>query len=77
VLGGLPALGQGCELVPTASVVDGLHVPNDMIVHTPNIQDAGGVRATVRAGVDLIREMLPPLEACRRVKPGSASCCSA
>ena len=64
--GGLLVLGLGCEIVPVQSLVDGLDLPTDTIVHTLTIQDTGGVRATVRAGVDLIREMLPMLDARRR-----------
>ena len=64
--GGLLVLGLGCEMVPVQSLVDGLDLPSDTIVHTLTIQDTGGVRATVRAGVELIREMLPVLDARRR-----------
>jgi altronate hydrolase len=65
--GGLLVLGLGCEMVPAQSLVDGLDLPADTIVKMLTIQDAGGVRATVRAGVDLIKEMLPVLDARRRV----------
>ena len=64
--GGLLVLGLGCEMVPVQSLVDGLDVPADTIVHSLTIQDTGGVRATVRAGVELIAEMLPVLDARRR-----------
>jgi altronate hydrolase len=64
--GGLLVLGLGCEMVPVQSLIDGLDLPADTIVHTLTIQDTGGVRATVRAGVDLIAEMLPALDARRR-----------
>ena len=66
-IGGLLVLGLGCEMVPVGSLVEGLDLPTDTIVHTLTIQDTGGVRATVRAGVDLIKEMLPVLDARRRV----------
>jgi len=64
--GGLLVLGLGCEMVPVTSLVEGLDLPADTIVHTLTIQDTGGVRATVAAGVDLIAEMLPVLDARRR-----------
>ncbi|MEP7191400.1 MAG: altronate dehydratase family protein [Actinomycetota bacterium] len=64
--GGLLVLGLGCEMVPVQSLVEGLDVPTDTIVSTLMIQDNGGVRATVRAGVELIRAMLPVLDARRR-----------
>ena len=65
--GGLIVLGLGCEMVPVQSLVEGLDIPTDTIVKTLTIQETGGVRATVRAGVDLIREMLPVLDARRRI----------
>jgi len=64
--GGLLVLGLGCEMVPVESLVDGLDLPADTMVQTLTIQDTGGVRATVRAGVELIRRMLPVLDARRR-----------
>jgi altronate hydrolase len=64
--GGVLVLGLGCEMVPVQSLVDGLDLPSDTLVQTLTIQDAGGVRATVRAGVDRIKAMLPVLEARRR-----------
>jgi len=65
-VGGLLVLGLGCEMVPAASLVEGLDLPADTIVQTLTIQDTGGVRATVAAGVELIRQMLPVLDARRR-----------
>jgi len=65
--GGLLVLGLGCEMVPVQSLVDGQDLPADTMVRTLTIQDTGGVRATVRAGVDLIAQMLPVLDARRRV----------
>ena len=65
-IGGLLVLGLGCEMVPVQSLVSGLGPSTDTIVETLTIQDAGGVRATVRAGVERIKEMLPLLDARRR-----------
>jgi len=64
--GGLLVLGLGCEMVPVQSLVEGLDIPADTIVRTLTIQDSGGVRATVRAGVAIITEMLAVLGARRR-----------
>ena len=64
--GGLIVLGLGCEMIPVASLVDGLDLPSDTLVQTLTIQDTGGVRATVKAGAELIRAMLPVLDARRR-----------
>ncbi len=65
-IGGLLVLGLGCEMVPVQSLVSGLGPSSDTLVETLTIQDTGGVRATVRAGVERIKEMLPRLEARRR-----------
>jgi altronate hydrolase len=64
---GLLVLGLGCEMVPVASLVEGYGLPSDTLVTTMNIQDHGGVRATVKEGVARIREMLPELNARVRV----------
>ncbi len=68
--GGLLVLGLGCEMVPVQSLVEGQDLPADTMVRTLTIQDTGGVRATVRAGVDLIAQMLPVLDARRRQPAG-------
>jgi altronate hydrolase len=65
-IGGLLVLGLGCEMVPVGSLVDGLDLPSDTLVELMTIQDTGGVRATVSAGVDRIRAMLPELDGRRR-----------
>lgn len=64
--GGLLVLGLGCEMLPVTALVDGLELPEGMHVETMTIQDTGGVRATVRAGVEKIREMLPVVDRARR-----------
>jgi arabinonate dehydratase len=65
-IGGVLVLGLGCEMVPVRSLVDDLDLPPDTLVEVLTIQDTGGIRATVRAGVERIREMLPVLDARRR-----------
>jgi altronate hydrolase len=70
--GGLLVLGLGCEMVSVQSLVEGLDLPADTIVDTLTIQDSGGVRATVKAGVELVAAMLPLLDARRRT-PASIS----
>lgn len=64
--GGLLVLGLGCEMIPVTSLVEGLDLPHGLLVETMTIQDTGGVRATVRAGVERIRQMLPVVDAMRR-----------
>ncbi|GAA1634623.1 UxaA family hydrolase [Georgenia ruanii] len=64
--GGLLVLGLGCEMIPVTSLVDGLDLPDGLLVDTLTIQDAGGIRATVRAAVAKIRDMLPVVNQRRR-----------
>lgn len=65
-LGGVLVLGLGCEMLPVSALADGLELPEGVLVETMTIQDTGGVRATVRAGVEKIREMLPVVDRARR-----------
>jgi len=64
--GGLLLLGLGCEMVQVRSILDAAPIPSDTLVKALTIQDAGGIRATVAAGVAAIREMLPELDQRRR-----------
>lgn len=65
-IAGLLVLGLGCEMLPATSLLDGLNLPDGKPVRTLVIQDSGGIRATVRAGVAAINEMIPHLNAMRR-----------
>ncbi|ROS31790.1 UxaA family hydrolase [Cellulomonas sp. PhB150] len=65
-IAGLLVVGLGCEMLPTASVLDGVDLPADKVVRTLQIQETGGIRKTVRAGVAAIQEMLPAIDALRR-----------
>ncbi|HVK43585.1 MAG TPA: altronate dehydratase family protein [Micropruina sp.] len=58
---GLLLLGLGCEMVQVKSILDTAPIPSDTVVRTLTIQDTGGIRATVAAGVEAIRAMLPEL----------------
>jgi altronate hydrolase len=58
---GLLVIGLGCEMIPVGALVDGLGIPEDTRVERLVIQNSGGVRASVRAGVELVRQMLPEL----------------
>ncbi|MBT0993988.1 UxaA family hydrolase [Cellulomonas sp. DKR-3] len=62
----LLVIGLGCEMLPAASVLDGLELPPDKPVRTLQIQETGGIRRTVRAAVAAIEEMLPQVDALRR-----------
>ncbi|WP_307026070.1 UxaA family hydrolase [Arthrobacter globiformis] len=65
-IAGLLVLGLGCEMLPATSLLDGLDLPSEKLVRTLVIQDSGGIRATVRAGVEAINEMVPHVNALRR-----------
>ncbi|WP_200837671.1 UxaA family hydrolase [Ruania rhizosphaerae] len=64
--GGLLVLGLGCEMIAVNQLVDGLGLPEGAYVETMTIQDFGGIRATVRAGVEKIQEMMPRVNEARR-----------
>lgn len=64
-VGGLLVLGLGCEMLQTDVLLDGLDV-GDTIVRRMTVQEAGGIRRTVREGVAAIRDMLPVVDARRR-----------
>lgn len=65
-IAGLLVLGLGCEMLPAESLLDGLDLPADKPVTTLVIQETGGIRRTVRAGVEAIEKMLPAIDALRR-----------
>jgi altronate hydrolase len=60
--------------MPTVGAPDGTRsgllaaIPDDTVVRSLTIQEAGGVRASVRAGVAAVREMLPQVNARERVE---------
>lgn len=65
-MAGLLVVGLGCEMLPGSAVLDGAALRDDLPVRTLTIQETGGIRATVRAGVAAITEMLPEIDALRR-----------
>ncbi|MEU5839579.1 altronate dehydratase family protein [Streptomyces diacarni] len=65
-IAGLMVLGLGCEMRPAATLLDGLEISQDKPVRTLLIQESGGIRATVRAGVEAIKEMIPQINAMTR-----------
>lgn len=66
--GGLLLLGLGCEMLQVRNILDTAPIPEDTLVDTLTIQDEGGIRATIGAGVKAIREMLPTLNERERVE---------
>ncbi|HWC24212.1 MAG TPA: altronate dehydratase family protein [Flexivirga sp.] len=65
-IAGLLVLGLGCEMLQSSRIVDSADIPASTLVQRLVIQDEGGIRRTVRAGVDAITTMLEPINALRR-----------
>lgn len=56
---GILVLGLGCEMLTVDSFLKNLRLSSDTVIHNLTIQESGGVRASVRAGVEAINQMLP------------------
>ncbi|WP_189330802.1 UxaA family hydrolase [Actinoplanes ianthinogenes] len=65
-IGGLIVLGLGCEMLGVQTLLDDLNAPADTLIERMTIQETGGIRATVRAGSDVVRAMLDRLDERRR-----------
>lgn len=61
---GLLVLGLGCEMLQTERFLD--EDTSARFIERLTIQDAGGIRATVKAGVALIQGMLPSINDLQR-----------
>ncbi|ACQ78853.1 Galactarate dehydratase [Beutenbergia cavernae DSM 12333] len=70
--GGILLLGLGCEMLQLDLVTADLELPDDVVVERMTIQGEGGTRATVTAGVEAVRRMLPVVGE-RRREPIDAS----
>ncbi|MDQ8703883.1 altronate dehydratase family protein [Streptomyces sp. LHD-70] len=66
-IAGLLVLGLGCEVNQIRDLVDGWGPAADRPVRTMTVQELGGTRRTVAAGVAALEEMLPAAGALRRV----------
>jgi altronate hydrolase len=55
---GILVLGLGCEMLQVSSFVNTLQLSEDTVLDHLTIQESGGVRASVRAGVEAITKML-------------------
>lgn len=70
-VGGVLVLGLGCEMLQAQTLLNGLDLTKP--VETMIIQESGGIRSTVRAGVSAIEKMLPVVDQARReTAPASA-----
>ena len=56
---GVLLVGLGCEAVDMKCLTENMNLVTGPFLHTMLIQDSGGSAATVRKGVERIREMLP------------------
>src|SRR5690606_23473059 len=59
---GFLVLGLGCEVNQVDTLVRQWEIPDHKIVVPLTIQELGGTRKTVAAGVDRIRELLPDVD---------------
>ncbi|MEU4693988.1 altronate dehydratase family protein [Actinoplanes sp. NPDC023714] len=66
-VGAILAVGLGCEMLAVDALLDDLPAPADTLVERLIIQEQGGVRATVRAGVTAVRALIERLDERRRV----------
>ncbi|WP_448059522.1 UxaA family hydrolase [Cellulomonas hominis] len=71
-LAGLLVLGLGCEMLSVQGLLTDLPVPADTLVEHLTIQEQGGIRRSVRAGVEAVTAMLAQVER-RRRQPVPAS----
>jgi len=65
-LAGVLIVGLGCERNQVASLVESQGLPESKLMRTLVMQEVGGTRVTIEAGIAAIREMLPDANAARR-----------
>ncbi len=65
-LAGVLIVGLGCERNQVASLVESQGLPESKLMRTLVMQEVGGTRVTIEAGIAAIREMLPEANAARR-----------
>jgi altronate hydrolase len=63
---GILLVGLGCEVNYVDCLLENMKLEVGPLLRTVNIQEAGGTRKTVEAGVETIKEMLAPAEEVRR-----------
>ena len=63
---GVLVLGLGCEMLTVHALLSDLPVAPDTIVEQMTIQETGGIRASVRAGVAAVTAMMEQVETRRR-----------
>jgi altronate hydrolase len=65
-LAGALIVGLGCERNQVAGLVDSQGLKTGRLLRTLVMQEVGGTRATIQAGIDAIQEMLPAANAFQR-----------
>lgn len=65
-VGGLLLVGLGCEVMQVSRVLQEAGMSESDLFRTFTIQDQGGTRKAIDAGVNIINEMLPKINACKR-----------
>ena len=71
-LAGVLIVGLGCERNQVSSLMDSQGLEQGRLLRTMVMQEVGGTRVTIEAGIAAVEEMLPLADACRR-QPVSAS----
>jgi altronate hydrolase len=64
--GGLMLVGLGCEVMQVSKVLKEAGLHESELFRTFTIQDQGGTRKAIDAGMAIVREMLPSVNAFRR-----------
>ncbi len=65
-LAGVLIVGLGCERNQVASLVESQGLPESKLMRTLVMQDVGGTRVTIEAGIAAINDMLPEANAAQR-----------
>jgi len=63
---GFLLVGLGCESNLVSDIVERYGISDDTMTRYINIQDEGGSLATIKKGIELVREMLPEADKARR-----------
>lgn len=69
-IGGLVIVGLGCEVNAVSGLIAELGVAEHVPVASYTIQELGGTRAAIKAGVDLVRSMIDQLAGTTRTVVG-------
>jgi altronate hydrolase len=72
-MAGILLVGLGCESNQIKFLLDAYGLEEGPAFRTMNIQDTGGTRATVEAGVQIVREMLPEANKAKRQDVSAAN----